>query len=181
MTGVQTCALPICELERAQAALAAINAAQASGGGYVHEHLTERDAKRRGAVAAADAFAVLMSEGVDETPWNAARAWHNGAASADPAAFYAGICAGKKSGDTATQAAWALPYRYTPTSSPNAAGVKAGLGRLTQTDGLTNESEAKATLQGLMKKINPDYDPDDLAELFRSYHNALNGATTDAG
>jgi ATP-dependent protease ClpP protease subunit len=100
---------------------------------------------------------------VDNSDWDASKAWHNGAASDDPAAFYAGICAGKKSGDKATQAAWALPYKYTPSSPPNAAGVKNALSRLPQTEGLTNADEAKAKLQGLMKKINPDYEPEDSA------------------
>ena len=126
-------------------------------------------------IAAAAEPAIRFGDSVDNTPWNASKAWHNGAASADPAAFYAAICAGKRDGDPATQAAWALPYRYTPSSPPNAAGVKAGLSRLTATDGLTNEAAAKSKLQTLMKAINPDYDPDDLAEAFRSMHNSLNG------
>ena len=166
------------ELERATAALAAINAAQAANATVTPAPEPSLRA-RRSSVTTTDPFVVLMADGVDNTPWNAAKAWHNGAASADPAAFYAGICAGEKAGDKATQAAWALPYRYTPASAPNAAGVKAGLSRLTSTEGLTNEAAAKAKLQGLMAKINPDYEPDDLAELFRSYH-ALNGVT-DAG
>jgi hypothetical protein len=147
------------ELERATAVLAAVNAAQAAAPdpnlGHDHD----------------DVFAVLLNEGADNSEWNAARAWHNGAASQDPAAFYAGICAGKKAGDKAAQSSWALPYRYTPGSPPNAAGVKNALSRLPQTQGLTNEPEAKALLQGLMKKISPGYEPDDLAELFRQMHN----------
>lgn len=100
---------------------------------------------------------------VDNSPWDASKAWAAGAASDDPAAFYNGICAGKKAGDPATQAAHALPYRYTPSSAPNAAGVKNALARLPQTEGLTNAGEAKALLQRLMKQINPDYEPDDMA------------------
>jgi ATP-dependent protease ClpP protease subunit len=103
------------------------------------------------------------ADGADDTAWDASKAWHNGASSDDPAAFYAGICAGKKTGDKSTQAAWALPYKYTPSSPPNAAGVKNALSRLPQTQGLTNEAEAKSLLQGLMKKINPDYEPEDHA------------------
>jgi ATP-dependent protease ClpP protease subunit len=101
------------------------------------------------------------ADGVDNSPWDGPKAMANGAASDDPAAFYAGICAGQKSGDKSTQDAWALPYKYHPGDAPNAAGVKAALGRLPQTEGLTNASEAKSKLQGLMKKINPDYEPDD--------------------
>jgi Clp protease len=157
------------ELERASAALAAINQAQAALPD-VAGHQDGRPA-RPSPVAAEDPFAVLLNDGVDNSPWSASKAWHNGASSADPAAFYAGICAGEKSGDKATQAAWALPYRYTPSSPPNAAGVKNALSRLPQTQGLTNAAAAKAKLQGLMKKINPDYEPEDLAELFREMHN----------
>lgn len=90
---------------------------------------------------------------VDDSPWDASKAWANGAASDDPAAFYNAICAGKKAGDPKTQAAHALPYKYTPSSAPNAAGVKAALSRLPQTDGLTNKAEAQSKLEGLMKTI----------------------------
>lgn len=123
------------------------------------------------------------ASGVDSSDWDASKAWHNGASSDDPAAFYAGICAGQKDGDKATQDAWALPYKYHPSDPPNAAGVKAALSRLPQTENLTNASEAKAKLQGLMKKINPDYEPEDRTphdlsglglEQFRA---ALRGAT----
>ena len=97
---------------------------------------------------------------VDDTAWDADKAWHNGASAPDPAAFYAAICAGKRSGDPDTQDAWALPYRYTPDSPPNAAGVRAALGRLSSTQGLINKDEAQSKLQKLMKKINPDYESD---------------------
>lgn len=103
--------------------------------------------------------AAFMNADVDNSPWDASKAWHAGAESDDPAAFYAGICAGKKAGDKSTQDAWALPYKYSPSSPVNAAGVKAALGRLPQTQGLTNEAEAKATLQAAMKKVNPDWEP----------------------
>jgi ATP-dependent protease ClpP protease subunit len=107
-------------------------------------------------------MAALLADsgGVDNSAWDASKAWHAGATSDDPAAFYAGICAGQKAGDRTTQDAWALPYKYAPSSPPNAAGVKNALSRLPQTEGLTNEAEAKALLQRLMKRINPDYDPD---------------------
>jgi HK97 family phage major capsid protein len=105
----------------------------------------------------------VKAASVDGSDWDASKAWHNGAESGDPAAFYAGICAGKKAGDKSTQAAWALPYKYHPSDPPNAAGVKAALGRLPQADGLTNEAEAKALLQRLMKQVNPDYEPESSA------------------
>ena len=108
-------------------------------------------------------FPVLAAE-VDSSPWDASKAWAAGAASDDPAKFYAGICAGRKAGDASTQGAWALPYKYSPSSAPNAAGVKNALARLPQTQGLTNKAEAEATLQKAMKSVNPDYDPDALLD-----------------
>ncbi len=106
-------------------------------------------------VAASDAA-------VDNSAWDAAKAWHNGTQAENPEAFYRGICAGKKTGDPDTQDAWALPYRYHPDDPPNAAGVRAALARLNQTQGLINKTEAQETLQEAMKKINPDYKPGDL-------------------
>jgi len=125
------------------------------------------------------------SGGVDNSAWDASKAWHNGATSDDPGAFYKGICAGRKTGDADKQSSWALPYKYTPSSPPNAAGVRAALGRLDQTDGLTNHDEAKALLQRLMKRINPDYDPDASAQTdltgidLEQIRAALRGATTE--
>lgn len=99
---------------------------------------------------------------VDESPWDASKAWHNGTQSDDPAAFYKAICAGEKTvGDPKTQEHWALPYRYTPSSPPNAAGVKAALARINQTDDLADKEAAQSKLEGLMKKVNPDYKPGD--------------------
>jgi len=130
-------------------------------------------------------LADLLNAGdVDNSDWDASKAWHNGAESDDPAAFYAGICAGKKAGDKSTQDAWALPYKYSPSSKPNAAGVKNALSRLPQTDDLTNAAEAKSLLQGLMKKINPDYEPaedhsraDPSGPGLEQFRSALEGAT----
>src|SRR5215813_1636965 len=84
---------------------------------------------------------------VDNSPWNADEAWHNGAVTDDPAAFYNGICAGKKAGDPATQAAHALPHHYHPSDPPNRHGVSAALGRIGSTEGLTNEAAARAHLE----------------------------------
>ena len=107
-------------------------------------------------------FPVLNAD-VDDSPWDASKAWKAGAASDDPAKFYAAICAGRKAGDPSTQAAWALPYKYTPSSPPNAAGVRAGLAALGGArggvQGLTNEAEARATLEKAMKQVNPDWEP----------------------
>ena len=112
---------------------------------------------RAGAIQ--NAAAGPQGASVDNSPWDAAKAWANGAASDDPAAFYGGICAGRKAGDPKTQEAHALPYKYTPSSAPNAAGVRNALSRLPQTQGLTNAAEAKALLERLMKQVNPDYEP----------------------
>lgn len=98
-------------------------------------------------------------DSADNSPWDAAKAWHNGATADDPAAFYKGICAGRKAGDPANQSSWALPFKYHPGDAPNAAGVKAALSRLSQTQGLTNADDAESTLQAAMKQVNPDYDP----------------------
>jgi ATP-dependent protease ClpP protease subunit len=104
---------------------------------------------------------VVYNAGVDGSTWDASKAWHAGASSDDPAAFYKAICAGRRSGDPALQSSWALPYRYSPSSPPNAAGVHAALSRLSSTQGLTNKAEAQAKLESLMKEINPDYEPAD--------------------
>lgn len=122
----------------------------------------------------------IRNADVDNSAWDASKAWHNGATADDPAAFYAGICAGKKSGDPATQAGWALPYKYHPDDPPNAAGVRAALSRLPQTQGLINKTEATKTLESAMKKVNPDYSPDDLMEpglLSAALLQALKGGT----
>lgn len=98
---------------------------------------------------------------VDNSPWDASKAWHNGAEADDPAAFYAAICAGKRNGDPDTQDGWALPYRYTPDSPPNASGVRAALSMISQAKGLLNRDEAQSKLERLMRKINPDYEGSD--------------------
>lgn len=123
----------------------------------------------KGAKKKAKAAAKIMAETsaeVDNSAWDAAKAWHNGAEADDPEAFYRGICAGKKAGDPSTQAGWALPYRYHPDDPPNAAGVRAALaaigGARGGVQGLINRKEAEGTLEAAMKKINPDYEPDNI-------------------
>ena len=74
-------------------------------------------------------FPVLNAD-VDSSEWDAGKAWKAGAASDDPAAFYKGICAGRKAGDPSVQSSWALPYKYSPSSAPNAAGVRNALARI---------------------------------------------------
>lgn len=99
---------------------------------------------------------------VDNSAWDASKAWANGSNSDDPEAFFRAICAGEKSdGDPKTQAHWALPYKYSPSSPPNKQGVQAALNALAGArggvQGLKNPSAAKAKLQRIMKQINPDY------------------------
>lgn len=100
----------------------------------------------------------ILNADVDTSEWDANKAWHNGANSDDPAAFYKAITVGRRGGDPSTQNAWALPYRYTPDSAPNAAAVRNALARIDSTQGLTNKAQAQAKLERLMKKINPDYE-----------------------
>jgi ATP-dependent protease ClpP protease subunit len=112
----------------------------------------------------ADHVLAFVNAAVDESDWDGDHAMSLAAKSDDPAATYKQICAGRREGDPSKQESWALPYKY-PGKGPNAAGVKAALGRLTQTQGLTNEAEAKSLLQRLMKQVNPDYEPDNHAAL----------------
>jgi len=109
----------------------------------------------------------------DESAWDASKAWAAGAASDDPAAFYNGICAGKKAGDPATQGAHALPHHYHPGDPPNRHGVSAALGRIDSTDGLTNKAAAESHLKahqsamgsGSSDHVDPVLDSEDLAAL----------------
>lgn len=125
-----------------------------SDGSVAGCHETEASAKKQlAALYANEPGAKQMNHGreqrasVDESPWDASKAWANGAASDNPAAFYNGICAGKKAGDPATQAAHALPHHYHPGDAPNRHGVSAALGRLDSTQGLTNRGAAEAHLK----------------------------------
>jgi ATP-dependent protease ClpP protease subunit len=108
-------------------------------------------------------FRPVNAAGVDHSDWDGDKAMAGGVGADDPAAFYEGICAGKKDGNPRSQDSWALPYRYKPGGPPNAAGVKNALDRLPQAEGLTNEAEARKTLQAAMKKVNPDWEPGDSA------------------
>jgi HK97 family phage major capsid protein/HK97 family phage prohead protease len=149
---------------------------QGSDANHSHEHTHDGDASHshsHAQDAPADAPAEGDSAGradvpdeaaeraaaVDNSDWDASKAWSNGANSPNPAVFYAGICAGRKAGDKSTQAAWALPYKYHPGDAPNAAGVRDALSRLPQTQGLTDAAQAKAALERAMKQIDPGYTP----------------------
>jgi HK97 family phage prohead protease len=90
---------------------------------------------------------------VDNSAWDGPAAMSDCAKSDTPASCYQSICAGRKAGDPSKQATWALPHHKTPGAPPNAAGVRAALGRLSQTDGLTNAGAAKAHLNAHMAAI----------------------------
>jgi len=89
----------------------------------------------------------LHNASYDDTPWDGSAAMSAATNSANPASALSAICAGRKSGDASKQEAHALPHHKHPGSPPNKAGVTAALGRLNQTDGLTNKSAAKAHLE----------------------------------
>lgn len=111
---------------------------------------------------AASSATTVTNASVDDSSWDASKAWHNGSAAEDPEAFFRAICAGEKtSGDPKTQAHWALPYRYTPNSAPNKAAVQNALARLDSTQDLKDREGTRTKLQRLMKDINPDYQPSD--------------------
>ena len=93
---------------------------------------------------------------VDNSAWDGPAAMSAAAKSDDPAAALRAICAGRRSGPADEEGSYALPYRKTPDSPPNANGVRNALARLPQTKGLTNAEEARATLERLMKEISPD-------------------------
>lgn len=115
--------------------------------------------------AAPEPAAGPRNAAVDDSDWDGPAAMSAASKADDPAAALGAICAGKRDGDPKTQAAHALPHHKHPGAAPNAAGVKNALGRLPQTQGLTNEDAAKAHLEAHMKAINPDYEPSDHAEM----------------
>lgn len=85
--------------------------------------------------------------------WDGHAAMAKAASSSDPAAALNSICAGKRSGDPKTEAAHALPHHDTPGGPPNPKGVAAALGRLDQTEGLTNKAEARAHLEAHQRAL----------------------------
>lgn len=101
---------------------------------------------------------------VDESDWDGPAAMSAAAKADDPAAALSAICAGRKAGPADQEGSYALPYKKTPSSPPNADGTRNALARLPQTEGLTNEAEARETLQAAMKQVNPDWEPEDSTE-----------------
>lgn len=120
--------------------------------------------KKKKAAAQSDANFMNADSDFDQSPWDGGRAMSAGADADDPAAFYAGICAGRRAGDPALQSSWALPYKFSPKAKPNAAAVRNALARIGQTQGLTNKAQAQSLLDGLMKKMSPDSDASDLID-----------------
>jgi uncharacterized protein len=91
---------------------------------------------------------------VDNSVWDG-----NAAMSAcSEAACYRAICAGRKSGPAEERGSWALPHHKRPGSPPNADGVRNGLSRLPQTQGLTNREAARSHLEAHMRAIQAQND-----------------------
>lgn len=83
----------------------------------------------------------------DEGAWDGPAAMSACLAVADPAGAFAKVCAGKRAGDQATEAAWVLPHHAAPGDPASVKGVSAAMGRFDQVQGMTNSAEAKAHLQ----------------------------------
>lgn len=93
----------------------------------------------------------LDLKAVDESAWDGNRAMGQ----CESAADYAQICAGVHgAGEPGERQHYALPHHYLG-KGPNADGVRAALGRLPQTEDLTNAAEARSHLEGHMSQINP--------------------------
>jgi hypothetical protein len=103
---------------------------------------------------------LLLNASVDESSWDADRAWREAGESTTPATAFAEICAGRRDGPADERKNWALPHHY-PGKACNANGVRNALARLSSTKGLTNTSSAEAHLHAHMKVINPDWKPGD--------------------
>lgn len=99
--------------------------------------------------AKADDDHVERRASVDNSQWDA-----NAAMTAcKTASDYRAICAGRREGDPALRQTWALPHHKRPGASPNADGVRSGLQRLPQTQGLVNKEEAQRHLDRHMSAI----------------------------
>ena len=83
--------------------------------------------------------------------WDGGAAMSAAANADNPAAAYASICAGRRSGDPAKQSSWALPHHAHPGDAADPDGVRNALSRLPQTKGLTNAGAAKKHLKAHLK------------------------------
>jgi phage head maturation protease len=109
---------------------------------------------------------------VDNSSWDGAAAMSAATNSDDPAAAYRAICAGKRDGDPAVQATWALPHHKSPGVPPNADGVRNALAREPQTDGI-NHDEAKSHLQAHMEAIQAANERSELDEDLAQHNTEL--------
>jgi len=92
-----------------------------------------------------------MLGAVDNSSWDGNRAMGQCSTAAD----YRSICAGEHSVGTPDERQhWALPHHYLG-RGPNAAGVRAALSRLPQTENLKNRDAAQAHLDRHMAEISP--------------------------
>jgi HK97 family phage major capsid protein len=96
-------------------------------------------------------MSAVIDRAVDNSPWDGNAAM----TSAKTAADYRAICAGKRDGDPEQRSTWALPHHKTPDSPPNAAGVRAALARVGQTEGI-DQAAARRHLEAHMREINPE-------------------------
>jgi ATP-dependent Clp endopeptidase proteolytic subunit ClpP len=103
---------------------------------------------------------LLLNASVDESSWDADRAWREAGEASAPAKAFAEICAGRRDGPADERKNWALPHHY-PGKACNANGVRNALARFSSTQGLTNTSSAEAHLHAHMKVINPEWKPGD--------------------
>jgi ATP-dependent protease ClpP protease subunit len=110
----------------------------------------------------------------DESAWDGPAAMSAASKADDPAAALNAICAGKREGDPATQAAHALPHHKHQGAPPNRHGVSAALGRIDGTEGLTNKAAAEAHLKAHQAAMGGG--TDDRSEVDRFLHDLLEGA-----
>lgn len=97
-----------------------------------------------------DLFGIEL-KAVDNSGWDGDRAM----AACNSASDYDSICAGVRSvGEPGERQHYALPHHYLG-KGPNADGVRAALSRLSQTDNLTNATQARSHLEAHMSQINP--------------------------
>jgi phage head maturation protease len=94
---------------------------------------------------------------IDNTEWDGPAAMSRAAASDDPAAAYAAICAGRREGDPAVQSTWALPHHRESGMGPNANGIRACEavmgGARGGVEGLTNREAAQRHIDAHMAEI----------------------------
>lgn len=97
----------------------------------------------------------------DYGKWNAAKVFRNGADSRDPEAFFRATCAGRRSGDPTRPESWCLPYKASPSSKPNAHGVREAIASIAHTPGIVNAEQAREFLIDLAKQIDPKFTEDE--------------------